>query len=695
MNECILEGCAPSPMSSYLKSLGVFRIMAEQFEPDVQMCWKNERAILRTRMSPDMILKNIQDEYKPTPIVTPWSYNKFRKTVTVYNKFTENKRFEPYKITINAMSDILDQFCSTQKIKNLDKKSVDKEKSELLKMCRNMLPDDAVEWLDAVFVIAADKIRYAPVLGTGGNDGNFDMAENFAKRVDRLLNNENNRNESIRWLEATLFGNTISLESTSMIGHNPDASGGPNSSMGFGEAYLSNPWEYVLMLEGAILFGGSIARRYSTSTDKAVFPFTVDTSNMGYATASEGEDGRGEIWTPLWSNPAPYDEIKHVFREGRVQLNGKQAKTGVEFARAITSFGAERGIREFRQFCILKRKGDAYLTVNAGRIRTANEPAVHLISDIDEWYNPIIKKSKTKEAPASLKRLVRSMDDAVMALCKYRKSSYLLDVLVLIGKLERYVTDRGDFKVLQKLSSNWLAESYDGTPEFRLAASIASIKKYEKVGPIRTNLENVEQDKYNMWRVSAGSVHCVWNETDDLLRNMTRVLLRRSIDGKMNNTKQIPINATIPARIDDVMKFLNGYLNLQKMGDLIPPLTMIDLFGQNYPWETESAMRVPVPEVYAVMKLIHPPTIDTIPFGMSVLNLLAAGRITDAYTKAAQTLNSHQIQLRNSKNIGYQSDVILSPVVHRNLMASLLFCLSDHDMEYMQKYVAVSQNEQM
>ena len=695
MNKCVLGGCSPSPLSNYLKSLGVFRILAEQFESEIQMCWENERTVLKTKMTLDEILENIQDMYKPTPIVTPWSYNKFKKSVAVYDKFMENTRFDQYKTTIDAMNTVLERFCTVQKIENLDKKSVDAAKPELLKMCRNTLPDTAVEWLDAVFVISsADKIRYAPVLGTGGNDGNFDMAENFAKRVDRLLNNKNNRTVSMQWLEASLLGSTVSLESTSMIGHNPDASGGPNSSMGFGEAYLSNPWEYVLMLEGAILFGGNVARRYSTSVGKAVFPFTVDTSNIGYATASEGEDGRGEIWTPLWGNFATYGEIKHVFQEGRVQLNNNQAKTGVEFARAVTSFGVERGIDEFQQFCILKRKGDAYLTVNAGRVRTINEPAVHLISDIDEWYNPILRQSKTKEASASLKRLVRSMDAAIMALCKYRKKQYLLDVLVLIGKLERYVTDRGDFKPLQKLSSDWLTKSYDGTIEFRLAASLASIRGSGNVGPIRMNLENVEQDKYHKWNAMTDSVHCVWNETDDTLRNMSRVLLRRGIDGKINNTNKIPIEATIHAGIDDVMRFLHGNdLNLTKIGDLILPLSMIDLPKQEYRWQGEATDRMPIPEAYAVLKLVHPPITNEILFDMSMLNLLAAGRVDDAYIKAAQVLNSHQYPLKNSPRIGRSRKSTLSSVNSRHLMASLLFPISNSDMEYyLKNYVIKSSN---
>ena len=684
-----LKGCAPNPFSSYLKAVGIFRILAEQKDARITACWENERLVLDTEMSREGILEFILNRYRPTPIVAPWSYSKYKKTTEKYKSLIESDRFQSYKETVDGIDGVIKEFCRIHKLEEITKSSIDKRtKPSLLRLCRNTLPDDAIAWLDAVFVLTGDTVKFAPILGTGGNDGNFDMAENFAKKLDMLLNDKM-RDSSRRWLESALFGGTVNLDRAAMMGHNPDGAGGPNSGMGFEGESLSNPWEYVMMLEGSILFGGSIARRQSANTGKAVFPFTTNTANVGYATASEGEDGRGEIWLPIWKNPATYGEIRHVFNEGRVQLNGRQARTGVEFARAIASFGTERGISEFQQFCILKRKGDAYLTVNAGKMRVANEPAVHLISEIDRWYNPIIRQSETKGAPASLKRLVRSMDAAILNLCRYRKKSHMLAVLILIGRIERHVSAHGELKPLQGLSSDWLDRCYDGTAEFRLAASIASIKPASGVGGMRENLENVVQNKYGEWIVQRDSTPCVWKENDDLLRNMSRVLLRRGVDAKIKSADAIPIGTTIPARTDDIAEFLEGGLDMKKIGDLVLPLSLADTSQPGHFWRDTPHGTVPLPEAYVTMKMVYPPDkSEKIPFDMSVLNLLSADRADDAYARASYMLYSHGMPPRRySKKIGTAQGTTLSDSAQKHVMASLLFAISHNDRKALKRAI--------
>ena len=680
MNRHVLEGCAPAPFSSYLKAVGIFRVLARQKDARIRAFWKNDRLVLETRLGRDEMLEFILNEYKPSPVTAPWSYRKYKKMRNQLEPLLESERFQAYKETIRKIDAANKEF---ERVYGVEIGKIDKKtKPLLLRLYRNTLPDEALPWLDAVFVLTGDSIKFAPVLGTGGNDGNFDMPENFAKGLKTLLKKKKPE-DSRTLLESALFGGATALENVTTMGHNPDGAGGPNSGMGFGGLSLSNPWEYVMMIEGTILFAGSVARRQSTNTDKAVFPFTTNAANIGYATASDGEEGRGEIWLPIWDNPAGYDEIRHVFSEGRVQLNGRQARTGIEFARAVASYGVERGITEFQQFCILQRIGKMYLTANAGKMKVANKPAVHRISDMDPWYGRIVKQSKSKEAPASLKHLVRSMDSAIMKLCKYQKKHHMLEVLILVGRLSRYASDRNE-KPLNGLPPDWLIGCYDETAEFRLAASIASIKPTNGVGGIRENLENMVQDKYGKWSNKRNSPSCVWNETDDLARNMGRVLLRRGVDAQVKSEKALPISANIPARVSDIIAFLEGGLDTKKIGHLIPALSLVDTSKRNYPWQNDTSMNsAPLPEAYSIMKLICPPAkVDNIPLDMSALNLLSAGRIDEAYARASQILYSHGlVPLRYSKRTGASQNVALTTTAKRYLLASLLFPVSDADRE--------------
>ena len=681
MNRFILGGCAPAPFSSYLKALGVFRIIAQQKDSSVRGCWSNERFVLKTSMTREVMVEFLLDEYVPSPVVGPWSYKKYEKTLKRLEPLAGDSRFCHYRKTAEAVEGAIIECCRVREIKRaeIDKNLEDKTtKALFLRMCRNTLPDEVIPWLDAVFVLAGDSARFAPVLGTGGNDGNFDIPENFAKSLNFMLGGKPDYSRNL--LQSALFGDAVKLAHVSTYGHNPDGTGGANSGMGFDGRALSNPWEYILMVEGSILFAGSIARRQSTDTGKAIFPFTTYAANVGYATASEGEKGHGEIWLPVWNSLASYGEIRHVFNEGRVQLSGRQARTGVEFARAIVSYGTERGISEFQQFCILQRNGKYHLTANAGRVRVSNEPAAHLISEIDPWYNQVVQNSKKRGAPASLKRLVRNMDRAILQFCRYRKKSHMLEMLICIGRISRYASDRGDTRLLEDLSYEWLERSYDYTAEFRLAASVASIRPSRHVAAIRANLENVIRDKQYRW-ISHRSVSCVWNELDDLLRNMVNVLQRRSIDATINSEDAIPIQSAIPARTDDIAAFLDGALDMAKIGSLIPALSLVGAYDEEYPWKNmPGGNDASLPEAYAIIKMLYPPDADEgIPFDMSVLNLLKAGRTDSAYEKASQILHSHgRRPLRYSRRAGPAHTTTISATVQRHLLASLLFPLSEY-----------------
>lgn len=697
MIEHSLTGCIPTPASNYLKTLGLFKTVST-VDKDATMHWKNGHAVLMTKMSKNEILDFFIDKYRPSPVIAPWSYNKYEKTVKLIDG-VKDERFDKYRKVIKAMDGIFEKFKRIRGELKINKTVIDEDKPLLVKLCRNELPDEVIPWLDVVYTVKKDKPSYAPILGTGANDGNLDISENFAKRITELLKKEK-QDESRKLLESALFGNTVALTEINTIGHNPGGSGGPNSGMGFEGKSLSNPWNYVLMIEGVVLFGGNTAKKISTNEDTTTFPFTASASNVGYHTATELETDEGgepefraEMWFPIWSNPCTYGEIRHFFNEGRIQLGKRHAKTGTEFARAAISLGASRGISEFQRFCILKRKGKSYLTVDAGTIKVADEPAVTLLEDIDAWLGKITKKSKEKGASKSLIQLVRGTNESIMKFCTHRRKEDLLTVLIAIGRLEKYTSSRDGFSPLV-LSDRWLAECYDGTPEFRLAASIASIGRSGGVGGIRENLESITYEKNQLNHIR-DSASCVWAEGAGLLKNMNNVLHRRVIDGsKSDSTDKVPINGHIPARISDIVEFLNGGID-ERMGDMILPLSTIDIkHNTEYPWKNtphEDISVLPLPEAYVILKLIHPPDEkEEIPYNMAVLKTLQAERVNDAYSRASATLQAHKIDLIRHHRIGGSAKETTVPdSVRRHLSASMLFPISQHDRKKMLELVKV------
>ena len=709
MNTHTLQGCKITPLSNYLKALGLLRILSKN-DPEITARWNNDNFVLETKMTGKEIVKFLLKKYNPTPIINPSSYDKYKKTCEALKEPIElDVRFTLYKKTVKQMDLVWKRFREIAKLDDIKKDDVDKNKHLLLKLCRNYLPDEIIPWFDAVAVLETDRPKFAPILGSGANDGNFDISENFVKCVKKILVIDETQNsefekKSERWLESSLYGNIDVLETQKVIGYNPGGVGGPNSGSGFEGKPLSNPWEYVLMVEGTLLFAGNISKHLSMNTDLAVFPFTSNVSNVGYASASyedidEGlsPTAKGELWLPIWKYVATYNEIKHLFNEGQVRLGKKHAKTGIEFARAIITLGAERGIRKFQRYSILKRKGKAYLYIDTGMIDVANEPMANLLDDLDAWYNPIIYKNNknnknNKNVPTSLTRLVRNLDKVIMNFCSHRTKQNMIQVLTQVGKLERYISRHDDIKPLQRLSKHWIIQCYDGSAEFRLAASLASIKNVNGVGSIRENLENVIKENNGNWVHNKNTKSFVWKEEDELSKNMGYVLQRRSLDGKIKSHDVIPIKGIIPSKIIDIVKFLHGDLDMKKINDLILPLSITDMDNDvEYPWKEDRRedIRVPLPEAYMIMKLIYPANKkEKIPYDMSIVNMLFAGSMNNAYAKASYMLHAHGLSpLRYSKKTGNAKNTSVSSTVKKYLLASLLFPISEMDRKLMLKSV--------
>ena len=68
-----LEGCRPTPLASYLKALGILRLVAEQKDEAARGWWQSDRFHLRTCLDRDALLRFFLEEYRPTPIVAPWN----------------------------------------------------------------------------------------------------------------------------------------------------------------------------------------------------------------------------------------------------------------------------------------------------------------------------------------------------------------------------------------------------------------------------------------------------------------------------------------------------------------------------------------------------------------------------------------------------------------------------------------------
>ena len=73
MNRIELAGCRPDPLMSYLKALGILRILTSQKDPLARGAWVDGLFVLTSSLTKEEVLQFLLEEYQPTPITSPWN----------------------------------------------------------------------------------------------------------------------------------------------------------------------------------------------------------------------------------------------------------------------------------------------------------------------------------------------------------------------------------------------------------------------------------------------------------------------------------------------------------------------------------------------------------------------------------------------------------------------------------------------
>ena len=624
-----LGGCAPTPLASYLKALGVLRLISsdanhvsgQAADPNARGWWENERFHVRTRLDRDALYRFFLYGYAPSPIIAPWNggsgfYPKDNKDG--FGPLTsENiaKRFIPLAKAIKVASHVI----ARRELTQSPKESV---KFEFVAALRAEVPDEALDWIDAALALSGDRLAYPQLLGTGGNDGRLDFTNNFMRRLvsnkrpSGIFDAKSGRpsNEAPPLLANALFDTPADgLDSAAVGQFSPGAAGGPNATAGYEGAANVNPWDFALMLEGAIAFAGAATRRHQGAAESgASFPFTVRPVGAGWGgvDAADENDARAEFWAPLWQRPARFREIDALLVEGRAVLNGRTARNGLDFARAVSSLGVSRGFSEFERYGFLMRAGKAYLATPVGRRSAAPSLAARLVADLDAggWLDRVRRVGRNDGEPAMARNVVKQFEDALFALADTPSPAMRIQrALVALGEVCKWlaVSRKGREAVgapPPTMSRDWIRMADDGSPEFRVAAALAGLglapmerrddsktettsgnKDAADVGvgaedreapparsrpdlPMAAYFIPIDEDRFfdgqrlrahRAWSSDEAPPVVVWG-AGGLVSNMIAVLERRLVEAAIRGLEDKPLAGAVPARLADVGAFLSG-----------------------------------------------------------------------------------------------------------------------------------------
>ncbi|MGB1277791.1 MAG: type I-G CRISPR-associated protein Cas8g1/Csx17, partial [Nannocystaceae bacterium] len=353
------------------------------------------------------------------------------------------------------------------------------------------------------------------------------------------------------------------------------------------------PWDFVLMLEGTIVFRSSVVRRSAVrEPPQAAAPFAVRGEASGFASATEGDKNRGEQWMPLWDKPCTSKEMAQLFSEGRCQQGRGFATRPVEFARALAQLGVARGVTAFERFGYIERNGQANLATPLGRWVVSEVPYQHLVDEVAPWVEAFRRLGQDEHAPASFPAAARRCDEAVMACCRRDASHHAFSTLIValghseaLALLSPKFAAKKRMRPLPSLSPGWLeAAGVLRTCEGRLALALANLHGLGNNGfadlddPLRNHwLACVRKGRSWAFHVVGEQLHrsphqvCFGRRLPD---DLTAVLQRRLIKRQPASRGSLGLTPAgrAYAELGDVTAFIQGATDDSHLLDLVRPL---------------------------------------------------------------------------------------------------------------------------
>jgi CRISPR-associated protein Csx17 len=626
MPEIILTGCAPVPLAHYLKALGVLSVLTKHSHRPVSCAWRQGVFQVESDFSESSIVDFFLHDYIPSPIVVPWSGNDFfvvkrdAKSSVFEKQPTSAKVIEAFIATdcprLAEYRDTIQKVFVAMNVSGaMSKKSIEgsgteqkQTKTYFLQALRNRLPEKAVEWIDSAAVIEQRASYFNTLLGGGGgSDGNSHFSDNYMQCLWIVLQDfEAQRRKPITAIGGITFDSRSALvealfggqsRGTRIAGLSPvlfDSTrvGGPNQTTGFQAEAGSNPWDFILMLEGSLLFAGALGRKLDDNrAPSARFPFLFDASPVGLGASFLGESAGREIWLPLWAKCTGLGEIRALLSEGRIEKHGRMAKRGTDAFVGAAQLGFDRGITAFQRIGFFKGRigGDNYFTaVDQGSIVPRRNETVDLLQDFDQALDTLIAAAEGERCPGSIRRGAVELDASVAALAMAveGRKECLRDVLISLGRMERVLSrsftwSKDHIRPLHGLREQWLTEADDDSAEFRLATSIAGMRAWlgkdmlyfrQHLEPV-TVVPNKERSRVK-WADQPGN-DVLWHD-GDLISVLNAILARRVIRVQQAGVMGWPDWSPRFAKLEDVTAFIEGRTNNDLLADLIWGLALVD-----------------------------------------------------------------------------------------------------------------------
>lgn len=679
-----LRGCTPEPLGDYLKGLGVFRLIAEQADAQARAWWKDGFLHVRQSKWPasestsaesqcvDWLLKDCRF----TPLIAPWQtgtgylpkgkrdagalalvelLNASHPGVTDFRRAFRDVA-SSLGIDLGAEAwewEEMFRFCgrppvlpyardAAKWLEAMKEVAVEHSDADLLRGVRNRIRlNPSLKWLDAVGMSAArsrdsDMAWWFPILASGGGEASGQYIVNHQQRLKSVLLEDQEHSRARLAASLTAHNQPETLEGNSMGAmYYPSLMKVPNAGQDFlpNPQRRVNPWDFILLLEGCLVWSMTATRRKGVTSERASFPFYCRSSFGGSTMigpkeveGSENSIANGELWCPVWSTPTTLTEVDRIFGEGRIQVGERLCTRSLNFALAMTGLGIDRGIQAFHRYSLLERSGSGrqttLLAVPNGCVVPHRETGLSLLSELRDFAESV-STNLTDNGQQSRRLMLARIDferawfDATSSTSTPNGHSHesLSSLLVAAGRLTRELgtntakpgvvkikrgeqTSERQISPIGALHGNWakFIEKSDLSSEFRLARSIVGItawgeskvdgRQQPAVECLLANLVPVVRP-WGVWEWYDAKRHkgvhdiSIWSRGASVDVNLAAILRRRLIDAQRGSGDGLPLWSSYGVGFGGLLAFWHNEINDDRLSDLIHGLALVNFWN----WE--------------------------------------------------------------------------------------------------------------
>ena len=481
-------GCTPTPLANYLKALGIFRIVAEQFDPECRGWWENEQFQLLSTLSRDELEQAFLEKYEPTPMFNPWggrsgfysgSSEKTTREALIQVEQLTNANLRNFQSVIANVRKTIEHF-------GVGKPDKEQE-SVFIGLIRKHSRGTSRDWLDTVVADVDKEILKPPVFGTGGNEGSGSYTAAYYAAIINCFTATDTLDQFQRtiWPEKhsdkTIWDGEFQFVSDSAKkGMKKNLVDAPFRQ--FLPGAKGHYWDLVLTFEGALVLKSGLVRKSNPTGERFISsPFFFAPLGAGAASSSEYDEyaisqgvktsGRGEQWLPIWTRKTTYQEIAAIFQESRCAFGKKTAIQPLQAALSLSTRGVADGISGFVRYGYLQRNNQAtHFAIPLGRIHVHQIREKAFAVEMVEWEDKLRRQARSKTSTEKLKIAHRTFASTLFnALLSNDDPSKWQSVLLSGDEIEllQKLSAALDAGPIPPLRPEWLVAINDNSVELR------------------------------------------------------------------------------------------------------------------------------------------------------------------------------------------------------------------------------------